>query len=261
MRQYIVDAFTDRVFTGNPAAVCLPDRPLPDEIMLKIAAENRLSETAFLVKEGNHWRLRWFTPAAEIDLCGHATLATAFVVLTFLTPEAESVAFESLSGTLTVRREGRTYWMDFPAYGLQEVPVTEAMADALGVRPVQALMGRDLVCVLDREEAVRRLRPDLAKISALEGLLLHVTAPGRTYDAVSRSFGPKIGIDEDPVCGSGHCHIFPYWAAKLGKTTLSGHQASARGGDLEGRLSDGRVTLGGRAVLFSQGEIFLPEMD
>lgn len=242
MRQYIVDAFADRVFTGNPAAVCLPDRPLPDEIMRKIAAENRLSETAFLVKEGNHWRLRWFTPAAEIDLCGHATLATAFVVLTFLRPEAESVAFESLSGTLTVRREGRTYWMDFPAYGLQEVPVTDAMADALGVRPVQALMGRDLVCVL-------------------EGLLVHVTAPGRTYDAVSRSFGPKIGIDEDPVCGSGHCHIFPYWAAKLGKTTLSGHQASARGGDLEGRLADGRVTLGGRAVLFSQGEIFLPEMD
>lgn len=258
MQQFIVDAFTDQVFKGNPAAVCLPARPLTAETMLNIAAENKLSETAFLTEEGGGYRLRWFTPEAEIDLCGHATLATAFVVLTILTPDKDEVAFQTQSGTLTVRREDGFFWMDFPAYDLTEVPVTDQMSEALGVRPVKAYMGRDLLCRLDREEEVRQLTPDQDKLANLDGLLVHVTAQGQDYDTVSRSFAPKLGIAEDPVCGSGHCHIFPYWAGALAQTALKGYQASARGGEIDGRLVGDRVQLGGQAALFSRGDIFLP---
>lgn len=257
MEQYIVDAFADRVFSGNPAAVCLPDRWPADGLMQRIAAENRLSETAFVVREGDGLRIRWFTPGGEIDLCGHATLASAYVWLRFVEPEADRVTFQSLSGPLTVTREGELLAMDFPAYALSPTEVTEAMTAVLGICPREAWLGRDLLCVLDRPEDVTALKPDLERALDLPGLLLHVTAPGTgACDCVSRTFAPKLRVDEDPVCGSGHCHIAPYWSKRLGRDELTAFQASSRGGTLYCRLRGDRVVMAGRAALFSKGEIF-----
>ena len=255
MKQYVVDAFTQHVFSGNPAAVCLPDRWPEEALMRRVAAENKLSETAFVVREEDGLRIRWFTPGGEIDLCGHATLAAAYVYLRFVDPEAEQVTFQSCSGPLTVTRDGALLAMDFPAYDLVPQEATEQMAAVLGCRPREAWLGRDLLCVLDREDDVTALKPDLAGAMALPGLLLHVTAPGKTYDCVSRSFAPKLQVDEDPVCGSGHCHIVPYWAKRLRRRELRAWQASPRGGALYCRMAGDRVVLAGHAALFSQGEI------
>lgn len=260
MRQYIVDAFTEEVFAGNPAAVCFPDRWPEDALMRRIAMENNLSETAFVVQEADGLHIRWFTPGGEIDLCGHATLASAYVYFQFVDPAAEQVTFQSLSGPLTVTREGSLLAMDFPAYALAPTEVTEDMAAVLGRRPREAWLGRDLLCILDRAEDVTALRPDLGKALDLPGLLLHVTAPGEgEFDCVSRSFAPKLRVDEDPVCGSGHCHIVPYWAERLRKDQLTACQASPRGGTLYCRLAGDRVVLAGHAALFSQGEILMDQ--
>ena len=255
MRQYVVDAFTDRVFGGNPAAVCVMERWLSEELMMDIARENNLSETAFAVPEGNSFRLRWFTPGREIDLCGHATLATAYVISRYVRPEPSTIDFETLSGTLIVEKKGELFEMDFPAYDLKPVTLTDEMADAIGVMPKEAYMGRDLLCVLDSEAAVRDLTPNMDKLLNLDGLLLHVTAQGTDYDCVSRSFAPKLNVPEDPVCGSGHCHILPYWAKVTGKSELVAYQASRRGGVLYGRISGSRVKLAGKAVLYSESII------
>lgn len=212
MKQYVVDAFTDKVFAGNPAAVCVMDKWLSDELMMKITVENNLSETAFCVKEGRNYHLRWFTPGGEIDLCGHATLATAYVILHFVEPELTQVRFDTLSGELIVTKNGELLEMVFPAYKLKPVEVTDAMTEVIGARPTAAFMGRDLLCVVDSEDVVRGCAPDMAKVMQLDGLLLHVTAKGADFDCVSRSFAPKCNVPEDPVCGSGHCHIIPYWA-------------------------------------------------
>lgn len=257
MKQYIIDAFTDRVFSGNPAAVCLPDQWPEDALMQKIARENNLSETAFAVREGEDYHLRWFTPAGEIDLCGHATLATAFVILTKAEPQMEEVRFRTRSGLLTVQRRGDYYEMDFPAYTLRPVPVTEEIADALGARPLESWMARDLLCIMDTEDTVRTLKPDMEKLAGLEGLSVGVTARGTKFDCVSRVFGPKCGIPEDPVTGSTHCMIVPYWADRLGKRDIRAWQASARGGELLCRLEGDRVFLSGKAVLFAESELFL----
>lgn len=256
MKQYIVDAFTDRVFSGNPAAVSVMDRWIPNELMQNITRENNLSETAFAVKEnGEDYHLRWFTPGGEIDLCGHATLATAYVILNYYDTDAPEVSFDTLSGRLTVIRRGDLYEMDFPAYKLEQVPVTDAMEDAVGARPVAAYMGRDLLCVLEDEELVRNAAPDMDKVTALDGALLHITAAGRDYDCVSRSFAPKLRIIEDPVCGSGHCHIIPYWANALGRDSFKAYQASQRGGVLYCRVEDGRIKLAGKAALYAIAEL------
>lgn len=256
MKQYIVDAFTDRVFSGNPAAVCVMDRWIPDELMQSITKENNLSETAFAVKENSdNYHLRWFTPGGEIDLCGHATLATAFVILNYYEEERKEVSFDTLSGKLTVVRRGDLYEMDFPAYQLKEVPVTNEMEAAIGSRPSAAYMGRDLLCVLKDEESVRNASPDMDKVTALEGALLHITATGKDYDCVSRSFAPKLKIVEDPVCGSGHCHIIPYWAKAYGRDSFTAYQASARGGVLYCNVNGDRITLAGKAVLYSKADL------
>lgn len=256
MKQYVVDAFADRVFTGNPAAVCVMDGWLPEETMMAITIENNLSETAFAVKEGEKYHLRWFTPGGEIDLCGHATLGTAGAIMTLVKPELTEITFTTLSGDLTVVRRGDLYEMDFPAYELKSVPVTEAMVEAMGgAVPKAAYMGRDLLCVFDDEDTVRSMVVDQEKVKALDGLLLHVTAPGKDTDCVSRSFAPKCGVAEDPVCGSGHCHIVPYWAEKLQKDEIVAYQASRRGGTLYCRMNGSRVTLAGKTAVFSQAEI------
>ena len=256
MKQYVVDAFTDHVFAGNPAAVCVMDKWLDEKTMMAITMENNLSETAFAVKEGEKYHLRWFTPGGEIDLCGHATLATACVIMTYVAPELPQVTFTTLSGDLTVVRHGDLYEMDFPAYELKSVPVTAEMADAMGgVMPKAAFMGRDLLCVFDDEDIVRNMVVDQEKVRALDGLLLHATAPGKKEDCVSRSFAPKCNVPEDPVCGSGHCHIVPYWVGVLGKNTLVAYQASRRGGTLYCTQEGERIRMSGKAAVYSEAEI------
>jgi PhzF family phenazine biosynthesis protein len=255
MRQYVVDAFTDKVFGGNPAAVCVMDEWLPDNTLMQITKENNLSETAFAVKEGTDYKLRWFTPGGEIDLCGHATLATAYIITRFIKPETTKISFRTLSGLLTVEKKSELFEMDFPSYELKKVEVTEAMVEAMGIRPLEAYMGRDLLCILESEDQVRSLNPNQEKVNLLDGLLLQVTARGKEYDCVSRSFAPKCNVPEDPVCGSGHCHIIPFWANRLGKNNLVAYQASQRGGILYCEYRGDRVKLSGKAVLYSAADI------
>ena len=257
MKQYVVDAFTDRVFHGNQAAVCVLDAWLPEELMMNITRENNFSETAFTVREGEKWHLRWFTPGGEIDLCGHATLGTAFVLLNYYEKEAQQVVFTTLSGDLTVTRRGELLEREFPAYELKKADVTAAMEDALGASVKEAYIARDLLCVLDDEQTVRDLKPDLEKIKQIDGLLVHVTARGRDEDCVSRSFAPKLSVAEDPVCGSGHCHIIPYWADLLGKDELVAYQASKRGGTLYCRREGSKIFMAGKAALYSVDELYI----
>ena len=256
MRQYVIDAFTDHVFAGNPAAVCVMDQWLDEAKMMAFTIENNLSETAFAVREGEKYHLRWFTPGGEIDLCGHATLGTACAIMTFVEPERTQITFSTLSGDLTVVRRGDRYEMDFPAYALRPVPVTEEMVAAMnGARPKAAYMGRDLLCVFDDADTVRDMTVDQDKVRALDGLLLHVTAPGTDVDCVSRSFAPKCNVAEDPVCGSGHCHIVPYWVQTLGKDTLVAYQASRRGGTLYCTQAGDRIHMSGNAAVYSVADI------
>lgn len=259
MKCYVVDAFTDRVFKGNPAAVCVMDRWIPDSLMQEITRENNLSETAFAVKNGEVYDLRWFTPGGEIDLCGHATLATACVLMRFVVPDLTEVSFETKSGRLTVKKKDDLYEMDMPAYELKSVPVTPLMEQAIGFRPLEAWMGRDLVCVLENEEQVRQAEPDGEALKKLDGLLLQLTAKGEEYDCVTRSFAPKLNVPEDPVCGSGHCHVIPLWAGKLNKPDLCAFQASRRTGVLYCHMEGDRVLIAGKAALYSVAELYLPD--
>lgn len=257
MKQYVVDAFTEKVFEGNPAAVCVMDEWIPEELMMKITRENNISETAFSVKEEDGYKLRWFTPGGEVDLCGHATLATAYVITKFIEPELNQLKFNTRSGILKVIKKGDLFEMDFPVYDLMPVKVTDAMTEAIGVKPTEAFIGRDLLCVIDSEEDVRNMMVDMDKVKALDGSLLNVTAKGKTFDCVSRSFAPKLNVPEDPVCGSAHCHIIPYWANRLGENKLVAYQASARGGTLYCEYEGNRVKMSGHAALFSIAEIYV----
>ena len=256
MKQYIVDAFTDKPFSGNPAAVCVMESWPAEDSMMKLAMENNLSETAFIVKEEQGYHLRWFTPGAEVELCGHATLASSFVILNYYEPESSVVKFNTLSGVLTVTRKGDLYEMDFPTYDLKEIPVTNDMEQAFGVRPVKAVLGLDLVCVFENEEQVRTMQPDQAKLMKIEGRLQNATAAGKDADCVSRSFAPKVAVPEDPVCGSAHCQIADYWSKVLGKKDIHAYQASKRGGHLYCELLDnGRIKISGKAALVAISEV------
>lgn len=264
MKYYVVDAFAEKVFEGNPAGVCVLGQWLPDRLMQDITNENNLAETAFTVKEADGYHLRWFTPGGEIDLCGHATLATAYILFRFYEPEAGKITFQTKSGPLEVARADGLLEMDFPAYQLAQVDVTKEMEknieDALGVRPVEVWKGRDLVCVLENEEQVHAVQPELSRVQELDGLLLHITAKGRDYDCISRTFAPKMGVAEDAVCGSGHCHIVPLWADKWKRDTLVARQASKRGGTLYCRMRGDRVMMAGKAALYSEAELFVDDL-
>ena len=264
MKQYIIDAFTGTPFAGNPAAVCVMDKWPSEKYMMNLAMENNLSETAFIVKEDAGYHLRWFTPGTEIELCGHATLASSYVILNYYEPESKTVKFNTLSGVLTVTRKGDLYEMEFPTYELKEIPVTDAMEAAFGARPVRALLGLDLICVFDSEELVRSMEPDQAKLLEIEGRLQNATAraslPGTDADCVSRSFCPKVAIAEDPVCGSAHCQIADFWSSELGKDEILAYQASKRGGYLHCRmLGGGKIAISGEAVPVAITEILAEE--
>ncbi|MGF7174210.1 PhzF family phenazine biosynthesis protein [Azospirillum doebereinerae] len=256
---YQVDAFTDRVFAGNPAAVVPLESWLPDAQLQAIAAENNLAETAYVLRGEDAFELRWFTPAVEVDLCGHATLATAFVLSTLLEPGRDRLDFVTRqAGTLTVTREGDLFTLDFPSRPAEPVASPDPrLAAALGgPAPSAILAGRDYLVVYDNEEQVRALSPDMGALAKLDRFAVCATAPGKGgVDFVSRFFAPAQGIPEDPVTGSAHCTLIPYWAERLGKTTLTARQVSARGGELACALAGDRVKIGGKAVLYLEGSI------
>jgi PhzF family phenazine biosynthesis protein len=253
---YQLDAFTGRVFGGNPAAVCPLDRWLPDATLQAIAAENNLSETAFFVAEGSDYRLRWFTPATEVDLCGHATLATGALVLDRLSPGQGKVRFHTQSGVLEVAKDGELFVLDFPVRPAEPVPASPEVAHALGRAPRELLRAeRDYLAVFGNEDEVRALTPDAVKMKALDRPGMIATAPGRKVDFVSRFFAPALGIVEDPVTGSAHCTLTPYWAKRLGKDRLEARQISARGGELSCELKGERVAIKGRVAYYLEGRI------
>jgi PhzF family phenazine biosynthesis protein len=253
-----VDAFTDRLFKGNPAAVCPLEQWLADEQMQAIALENNLSETAFFVQngDGDGYALRWFTPATEVDLCGHATLAAAFVIMNCLSPGEQRVLFHTRSGQLTVTREGDRYTLDFPARPPQRCQPHPRLIEALGTAPVEILAARDYLAVYRNEEEVRTLEPNLELLAQMDRFAVIVTAPGGGgVDFVSRFFAPAKGVPEDPVTGSAHCTLVPYWAKRLNKTRLHALQASRRGGELFCEQRGDRVMIAGRAALYLEGII------
>ncbi|MFD6439100.1 PhzF family phenazine biosynthesis protein [Peribacillus sp. NPDC060186] len=256
MKYYVVDAFAEKVFEGNPAGVCIMEEWLSDDTMQKIATENNLSETAFAVKEGESYRLRWFTPADEIELCGHATLATAYVIANYYENNVEEIKFQTMSGELVVLKKDELYEMDFPSRMPEEFPLTDQMVEALGVKPIETYLGRDLMLVLEKEEDVQNASPDFSKLEKLpDGLGVSITAKSNKYDFVSRSFFPKLKVNEDPVCGSAHCNFIPYWAKRLGKNEMVARQLSKRGGTLYCKSSGDRVKISGSAVLYAIADL------
>lgn len=256
MKQYIVDAFTDERFRGNPAAVCcLPAWP-NERLLQAIAAVNNLPETAFLVKEANAYTIRWFTPRYEIDLCGHATLASAFVIRNYIEPGDAPVAFRSQSGNLRVEKRGALYTLDFPARPAKAIERLEALESALGIAVKELYLARDLLAVVLNEAAVQSAMPDFSRLQTLplgDGVI--ITAPGEQCDFVSRCFYPKSGVNEDPVTGSAHCNLVPYWSRRLGKKKLLAMQLSARGGTLYCQDCGQRVRISGKAALYAVAEL------
>jgi len=254
---YQVDAFANGIFTGNPAAIVPLEEWLPDGVMQSIAVENNLAETAFFVKTGERFHLRWFTPGCEVDLCGHATLATAWVILNRLEPGRAEVAFDTKSGELKVRRAGERLELNFPARPPEPLFPCKGLVDALGGAPERVMAARDYLVVYGSEEEVLALRPNMRGLMELDRFAVIVTAPSSTagIDFVSRFFAPAHGVDEDPVTGSAHCTLIPYWAERLGKTQLVARQVSKRGGTLWCELQGERVTMAGEGVPYLEGRI------
>jgi PhzF family phenazine biosynthesis protein len=256
---YQVDAFTTELFSGNPAAVCILDEWLDDARLQAVAAENNLSETAFLLKCSDGFEIRWFTPVTEVALCGHATLAAAFVVFNCLEWPEDIVNFQSLrSGVLSVTRNKELYEMDFPARPPSKQNIPERLADALNYKPLEVLgTATDLLVIMEDEGTVRELKPNFSLLMQIEQRAMIVSAPGDECDFVSRFFAPHIGIPEDPVTGSAHCILIPYWAKKLSKKQLHARQVSKRGGELLCEDREDRVIIAGKAVLYFEGAITL----
>jgi len=259
LNYFVVDAFAERVFSGNPAGVCPLDGTdwLADDLMQSIAAENNLSETAFLLRKGDRFGLRWFTPTLEIDLCGHATVGSAFVIFTELGWKSDVIEFDSKSGVLKVERKNEIYELDFPSRPAHVAEPPPELIAGLGATPLEILKARDWMGVFACEEDVLAIQPNFDLLAKAPGGKVIVTAPAKNCDFVSRFFAPGAGVNEDPVTGSSHCTLIPYWAAKLNKTKLHARQVSKRGGELFCELRGERVGIGGRAALYSKGRIFV----
>ena len=256
---YQVDAFTDRVLGGNPAAVCPLEQWLDDATLQRIAEENNLSETAYFVKEGDGYRLRWFTPAVEVDLCGHATLAAAWVLFNELGERAETLRFFTRSGELSVRRDGERLAMDFPLKQPRQISPPPGLSEALGCTIEALYVTDDYLVVVDDAQVIEALSPDFAALARFDVRGIAVTATGTRHDFVSRWFGPRVGVNEDPVTGSAHTSLAAYWSARLGKQHLTAEQGGARKGQLHCTVQDnGRVIISGQAALYLRGTLFLP---
>ncbi len=259
---YQVDAFAGALFQGNPAAVCPLDRWLPDETLQNIAAENNLAETAYYVRKGDRYDLRWFTPTVEVDLCGHATLATASVILEIRQEIPGSrVTFDSRGGELVVDREGDLYVLDFPARPPAECAVDPGLEAALGAKPSLVLGAADCLCVFESQDQVQALRPNMDRLAAIDCFAYIVTAPGLDCDFVSRFFAPAQGIPEDPVTGRAHTTLIPYWSRRLGKKKMFARQISRRGGELWCEDRGTRVGIAGRAIRYLEGRLNVPVTD
>lgn len=259
-----VDAFASKAFEGNPAGVCLLDHWLPDTVLQAIAAENNLSETAFLVSGQEGYELRWFTPEVEVDLCGHGTLASAHIIFENFEPDAQRLEFATQSGLLSVRRGDGTLFLNFPARKPARVEPMPELKEAFGAKPSQVWRSqdsgaRDLVAVFEDQSAIESLLPDMNLIREIGAPVVIATAIGRDVDFVSRCFAPQLGVPEDPVTGSAHCSLIPYWADRLGKSNMTARQLSRRGGELKCELQAGgmRVLIGGTAVTYMAGELSL----
>ena len=250
-----IDAFAEAPFQGNPAAVCPLENWLPDAVLQSIAEENNLSETAFYVAKDDHYELRWFTPTKEVDLCGHATLAAAHVLLSSNHSAQSQVTFQSRSGPLRVFREDEQLTLDFPAQVGVACEVPAPMVEALGTRPLACYRAMDYMAVFETEEEVVAMAPAFRKLTALDLRGVIVTSPGKTSDFVCRFFAPKYGIDEDPVTGSAYCTLAPYWAERLGKSTMHARQLSKRTGTIRCRVEGQRVFISGRTVVYLEGSI------
>ena len=257
IRQFQVDAFAERVFEGNPAAVCPLDHWLDDDVLQSIAEENNLSETAFFVPSERGYELRWFTPVTEVDLCGHATLATAHVLFNEIGHIGPRIIFKTRSGDLFVEKDGAGLKMDFPSCPPVAREISELITQGLGKRPVEVLAADDYMAVFESEEIVRAIRPDQTLLAQLDLRGVIITAPGIEVDFVSRFFAPRFGIPEDPVTGSAHCALTPYWASKLGKPRLIAQQVSKRGGKLTCEIKDDRVIITGSATTFMDATILI----
>jgi PhzF family phenazine biosynthesis protein len=252
---YQINAFTHSLNGGNPAGVCVLDTWLPDVTLQTIAAENNLSETAFFLRQRGGYGLRWFTPTVEVDLCGHATLASAYAIFSYIEPKAIKILFATQGGQLSVTRRDALLSMDFPAWLLQPATAPDELVRGLGVAPQAVLRGRDIVAVFDSQDQVEALTPNLEQLARLDCLGICVTAPGREVDFVSRFFAPRAGIAEDPVTGSAHSSLIPYWSQRLGKRELHARQLSKRGGELFCEARGERVGIAGHAVLYLEGLI------
>lgn len=252
---YYIDAFASKLFEGNPAAVCPLQKWLPDEIMQKIALENNLSETAFFVPKGDGFHIRWFTPTNEVDLCGHATLATAFVIFNILDYDQNIIEFDSKSGLLKVIKDDDNLILDFPAQPPTPCETPQEIINALNITPIECLESEDFIAVLNDESDVQSVEPDFEELKKLGLRGVIITAQSKKYDFVARCFFPGLGIQEDPVTGSAYTQLAPYWAAKLGKDLFNVKQLSARGGELICELYKDRVLISGKAVKYMEGKI------
>jgi PhzF family phenazine biosynthesis protein len=254
---YQVDAFTDKVFSGNPAAVCPLESWLPDSVMQSIAIENNLSETAFFIPLDDGFHLRWFTPKTEVDLCGHATLASAYVLFHLLDYSENKIRFLTREGDLFVERHGEELVMDFPSKIPVKCEVPDLLVEALGVAPLELFTNEDYVALYSSEAEVKAISPDFKTLSEIDTRGIIVTSPGDSVDFVSRFFAPRFGIDEDPVTGSAHCVLTPFWAERLRKNVLTARQISTRGGDLKCSLKGSRVAIAGQAAQYMEADIFI----
>lgn len=257
LKLYQVDAFTSNVFNGNPAAVCPLDQWLDDKVMQSIASENNLSETAFFVKENDNYKIRWFTPTNEVDLCGHATLATAFVLFNVLGDKSDKIAFNSKSGELIVKKKNDLISLNFPKREPKTIVGNKLLIEALTENPKEVLFNKSTLCLFETEEQVRQLKPKIREFLKLQTHGVIITAPGNRVDFVSRFFAPDVGIDEDPVTGYAHTLLVPYWARRLNKSKLHALQVSQRGGELFCELIDKRVIIAGYATLYLEGTIII----
>ena len=252
---YQIDAFASKPFEGNPAAVCPLDEWLPDEIMQSIAEENNLSETAFFIPTGNGFHIRWFTPTSEVDLCGHATLASAYVLFNILGYKGDKIVFNSKSGILTVTKDDEWLVMDFPAQPPVLCEIPPEIVKAFDVAPIECLKSEDYMVVFEREMDVETANPDFAQLKKLDLRGVIITAKSSSYDFITRFFAPKYGVPEDPVTGSAYTQLAPYWASKLGKKRFNVKQVSLRGGELSCEIVDNRVLISGKAIKYLEGKI------